>query len=40
MTILNVTDQNINEVVIGLAKMVIDYYYSDWCGPCRMLSPV
>ncbi|CAM3835476.1 thioredoxin [Marinicrinis lubricantis] len=40
MTIQYVTDQNFDDVVMKSGKLVLVDFYADWCGPCRMLSPV
>lgn len=39
MAIQQVTDQNFNHTVMNNKVVVVDFY-ADWCGPCRMLSPV
>ena len=39
MSVLNVTDAEFNEV-LKKHKDVIVKYYTDWCGACRMFSPI
>ena len=40
MEILRVTSQNFEEEVLKSDKTVLVDFYADWCGPCKMLSPI
>ena len=40
MDVLNVTSANFKEEVLNSEKTVLIDFYADWCGPCKMFSPV
>lgn len=40
MDVLKISTDNFKKEVLEESKTVVIDFYADWCGPCKMLSPV
>ena len=40
MAVISLTKDNFNREVMECATKVLIDFYADWCGPCKMLSPI
>lgn len=40
MSVIQITEENFDEVVMKSEKPVLIDFYADWCAPCKMLGPV
>lgn len=40
MSVVKITSDNFKEEVLNSDKTTIIDFYADWCGPCKMMSPI
>lgn len=40
MSVIKVSKGNFDAEVLASDKTVLVDFYADWCGPCRMVSPI
>ena len=40
MSVLEITEDNFDELVLNSGKTCVVDMFATWCGPCKMMSPI
>lgn len=40
MSVMKITSENFEQEVLKSEKITLVDFWADWCGPCKMLSPI